>query len=44
VRAGDVFTALVGIFLATDDREQAGRMLDLLADGLQAGPSAERRR
>lgn len=38
-RADDVAATLVGIFLATtgtDDREQVGRMLDLLVDGLRA--------
>ncbi|MFE2447702.1 SbtR family transcriptional regulator [Streptomyces melanosporofaciens] len=42
VRPDDVVSTLVGIFLATDDREQAGRMLDLLVDGLRAGTSAKR--
>jgi AcrR family transcriptional regulator len=39
VDARDVFASLTGIFLATrapDQREQAGRMLDLLMDGLTA--------
>jgi AcrR family transcriptional regulator len=37
VKAQDVFASLTGIFLAAgapDQREQAGRMLDLLMDGL----------
>ncbi len=38
----DVVSTLVGIFLATDDHEQAGRMLGLLVDGLRAGTSAKR--
>ncbi|MBL1110924.1 TetR/AcrR family transcriptional regulator [Streptomyces sp. 110] len=42
VRPDDIVSTLVGIFLATDDREQAGRMLDLLVDGLRAGTSAKR--
>ncbi|TMU96550.1 TetR/AcrR family transcriptional regulator [Streptomyces sp. DASNCL29] len=42
VRPDDVVSTLVGIFLATDDRGQAGRMLDLLVDGLRAGTSAKR--
>jgi AcrR family transcriptional regulator len=39
VSAADVFASLTGVFLATrapDQREQAGRMLDLLMDGLRA--------
>lgn len=39
VNAQDVFASLTGIFLASgapDQREQAGRMLDLLMDGLRA--------
>jgi AcrR family transcriptional regulator len=38
VSAGDVLASLIGIFLAAgtpDQREQAGRMLDLLMDGLR---------
>jgi len=38
VGAEDVFASLHGIFLAAgepDRREQAGRMLDLLVDGLR---------
>ncbi|GAA3534955.1 hypothetical protein GCM10022222_18190 [Amycolatopsis ultiminotia] len=38
VPAEDVVATLVGIFLATDDRAQAGRQLDLLVNGLQACP------
>ncbi|MFJ1458223.1 TetR/AcrR family transcriptional regulator [Nocardia sp. N2S4-5] len=40
VRAEDVVVSLLGIFLACntpDQREQAGRMMDLLMDGLAAG-------
>ncbi|MGH3320719.1 MAG: TetR/AcrR family transcriptional regulator [Streptosporangiaceae bacterium] len=40
---GDVLYSLVGVFLAAgvpDQREQAGRMLDLLMDGLRA-PTAQ---
>ena len=39
VNAQDVFASLTGIFLAAGapgQREQAGRMLDLLMDGLSA--------
>jgi hypothetical protein len=39
VNAQDVFASLTGIFLAASapgQREQAGRMLDLLMDGLTA--------
>ncbi|WP_024800452.1 TetR/AcrR family transcriptional regulator [Nocardia sp. BMG51109] len=38
VRAEDVVASLVGIFVATgpDRRDQAGRMMDLLMDGLTA--------
>ena len=36
VRADDVVTSLLGIFLASGSREQSGRMLDLLVDGLVA--------
>jgi AcrR family transcriptional regulator len=41
VRAEDVVASLVGIFLACgqpEQREQAGRMLDLLTDGLRTRP------
>jgi AcrR family transcriptional regulator len=41
VAAEDVLASLVGIFLAAgtpDQRPQAGRMLDLLMDGLRAKP------
>ncbi|MFE7438973.1 TetR/AcrR family transcriptional regulator [Streptomyces chartreusis] len=41
VRPDDVVSTLVGIFLATDDHEQLGRMLDLLVDGLRAGAAAK---
>jgi AcrR family transcriptional regulator len=34
VRADDVVSSLIGIFLASHSTEQAGRMLDLLVDGL----------
>jgi AcrR family transcriptional regulator len=34
VRADDVVSSLIGIFLASHSAEQAGRMLDLLVDGL----------
>ncbi|WP_327293803.1 MULTISPECIES: helix-turn-helix domain-containing protein [unclassified Streptomyces] len=40
VRAEDVVAALVGVFLACgrpEERDQAGRMLDLLLDGLRYG-------
>ena len=36
VRAEDVVTSLIGIFLASGSTEQAHRMLDLLLDGLVA--------
>jgi AcrR family transcriptional regulator len=36
VRADDVVTSLIGIFLASGSTEQAHRMLDLLLDGLVA--------
>jgi len=36
VRADDVVSSLIGIFLASASTEQAGRMLDLLVDGLVA--------
>ena len=36
VRAGDVVASLAGILLAATSREQADRMLDLLAAGLRA--------
>ena len=39
VNAQDVLASLTGVFLASgapDQREQAGRMLDLLMDGLRA--------
>jgi AcrR family transcriptional regulator len=41
--AADVFAALTGIFLVAgtpDQREQAGRLLDLLMDGLRAGTAS----
>lgn len=41
VRAEDVVASLVGVFLACgrpDQRAQAGRMLDLLMDGLRRSP------
>ncbi|CAN5553232.1 TetR family transcriptional regulator [soil metagenome] len=34
IRADDVVSSLIGIFLASHSAEQAGRMLDLLVDGL----------
>jgi hypothetical protein len=34
VRAEDVVSSLLGIFLASQSREQARRLLDLLVDGL----------
>lgn len=36
VRADDVVSSLLGIFLASGSREQSGRLLDLLVDGLVA--------
>jgi hypothetical protein len=39
VRADDVLASLTGVFLAAgapEQRDQAGRMLDLLMDGLRA--------
>jgi AcrR family transcriptional regulator len=36
VGADDVVSSLIGIFLASHSSEQAGRMLDLLVDGLVA--------
>jgi AcrR family transcriptional regulator len=36
VRADDVVSSLIGIFLASHSTEQANRMLDLLLDGLVA--------
>jgi len=36
VRADDVVSSLLGIFLASGSTEQSGRMLDLLVDGLVA--------
>jgi hypothetical protein len=36
VRADDVVSSLLGIFLASGSSEQSGRMLDLLVDGLVA--------
>jgi AcrR family transcriptional regulator len=36
VRADDVVSSLIGIFLASASTDQAGRMLDLLVDGLVA--------
>ncbi|MET0703097.1 MAG: helix-turn-helix domain-containing protein [Mycobacterium sp.] len=36
VSADDVVSSLIGIFLASHSTEQAGRMLDLLVDGLVA--------
>lgn len=36
VPADDVTTAMLGIFLATDDPEQTTRLLDLLVEGLRA--------
>ena len=46
VRAADVTASLAGVLLATgvpDDPDQAGRMLDLLMDGLRARPAREPR-
>jgi AcrR family transcriptional regulator len=45
VPAADVVATMVGIFLACgepEQREQAGRMLDLLVDGLRPRPGAPR--
>jgi hypothetical protein len=39
-RAEDLVAALVGVLLATDDRDQAGRLFDLLVAGLRAGAPA----
>jgi hypothetical protein len=36
VRADDVMSSLLGVFLASGSREQSGRLLDLLVDGLVA--------
>jgi AcrR family transcriptional regulator len=36
VRAEDVVSSLIGIFIASHSTDQAGRMLDLLVDGLVA--------
>ncbi|MBO0841883.1 MAG: TetR/AcrR family transcriptional regulator [Nocardioides sp.] len=36
VPADDVTTAMLGIFLATDDPDQTARLLDLLVEGLRA--------
>ena len=36
IRADDVVSSLIGIFLASGSTEQANRMLDLLVDGLVA--------
>jgi AcrR family transcriptional regulator len=36
VRAEDVVSSLIGIFIASGSTDQAGRMLDLLVDGLVA--------
>jgi AcrR family transcriptional regulator len=36
VRADDVVSSLIGIFIASHSTDQAGRMLDLLVDGLVA--------
>lgn len=41
VRAEDVVSSLLGIFLASGSAEQAQRMLDLLLAGIQAGTAAE---
>jgi AcrR family transcriptional regulator len=38
VSADDVVTSLLGILLASGSREQSGRMLDLLLDGLRPRP------
>ena len=43
VDARDVFASLTGVFLASgapDQRERAGRMLDLLMDGLRPRPGS----
>jgi len=43
VDARDVFASLTGVFLASgapDQRERAGRMLDLLMDGLRPRPTS----
>lgn len=40
VRAEDVVATLVGIFLAANDRGQAGRQLDLLVNGLHTCPAS----
>ncbi|KLI07226.1 TetR family transcriptional regulator [Mycolicibacterium conceptionense] len=42
VRAEDVVSSLLGIFLATGSPEQAQRMLDLLLAGIRAGAVANR--
>lgn len=42
VRADDVVSSLLGIFLASGSAEQAQRMLDLLAAGIGAGAEPDR--
>jgi len=42
VRADDVVSSLIGIFLASASTDQAGRMLDLLVDGLVATRDRDR--
>lgn len=42
VRAEDVVSSLLGIFLASGSAEQAQRMLDLLAAGVRAGAEPDR--
>jgi AcrR family transcriptional regulator len=39
VRADDVVSSLLGIFLASDSPDQTGRLLDLLVAGLAATPA-----
>ena len=38
VRADDVVSSLLGIFLASDSPEQTGRLLDLLVAGVATTP------
>jgi len=40
VRADDVVSSLIGIFLASSSPEQTGRMLDLLVAGVSTTPTA----